>query len=106
VSDSRPPAEHTLLGTNDAWTWATEFCRIFNGYEIRTVPDADNQIGPGVLLGWFANAMATAVNVYVADQEAEMIEEEDADEDDGVIPEYREAFVEGFQEGREPGRPS
>jgi hypothetical protein len=53
----------TLLETTDAMVWAEEFCRIFDGYDIRkeelegrTTPCVD----PGTMVGWFANAMAVA----------------------------------------------
>lgn len=41
-----------LLETNDAHTWAREFCRI-NGKDLR--PGIDWE---GVMIGWFANAFA------------------------------------------------
>lgn len=53
----------TLLDTTDAMVWAEEFCRIFDGYDIRenelagrTTPCVD----PGTMVGWFANAMGVA----------------------------------------------
>lgn len=61
--------EYTLLGTDDAMIWAEEFCRIFYGHMIfpnerlvavKTAPIVDE----GTMVGWFANAMQTAVNMY------------------------------------------
>jgi len=96
MSDSHPVAkprtEHTLLATTDAMVWAQEFCRIFAGATI--VQDASAnphfegvQVDEGTMVGWFANAMQTAVN-YLP------IEEEDDE------PSLEEHFMEGFGEGR------
>lgn len=52
-----------LHNTADAMAWAEEFCRTFDGH---TVTAADghspDEVGVGTMLGWFANAMETAVN--------------------------------------------
>ena len=98
MSDSHPTprTEHTLLGTDDAMVWAEEFCRIFDGHVIS--PDATVEGGvaaelggpyvePGTMVGWFANAMQTAINLY---ERKKLTAKE----------EQQEAFVEGFQEGR------
>jgi hypothetical protein len=52
--------EHTLLNSDDAMIWAQEFCRIFDGKTVVDFEPADgkvNAIGPGTMVGWFANAM-------------------------------------------------
>ena len=88
VSD-RP--EFTLLGTDDAMIWAEEFCRIFKGAIVGTpegnVSNAQVYLDEGTMVGWFANAMQTAVNLY--ERRALTAKEE-----------QQEAFIEGFQEGR------
>ena len=85
----QPPEQFTLLGTDDAMVWAEEFCRIFNGYTITAEPDLEtvNSLDPGTMVGWFANAMTTAVNLY----ERKKLNAKE---------EQQEAFMEGFQEGR------
>jgi hypothetical protein len=86
--------EHTLLGTDDAMTWAEEFCRVFKGFTI-TSTDVDGLfIGPGTMVGWFANAMQTAINM--------LPEMADADDEEEILPleKEREKFIEGFEEGR------
>jgi hypothetical protein len=60
--------EHTLLTTSDAMVWAEEFCRIFNGFTIvqASAPPSrpgEQAIDEGAMVGWFANAMETAVNL-------------------------------------------
>jgi len=84
------------MGTDDAMTWAEEFCRIFN-VSAHTDGDAvmttDDQVG--LMVGWFANAMQVAIDIdktrrariregYLAAGEP--------------VP---EAFIDGFEEGRE-----
>lgn len=59
--------DHTLMGTDDAMVWAEEFCRIFNGKIV--MADEFNHtepgpVDPGTMVGWFANAMQVAVNLY------------------------------------------
>jgi hypothetical protein len=80
--------EYTLLGTDNASIWAEEFCRLFDTFVI--VNDdggGEHVVDPGTMIGWFANAMQTAVNMY--ERRALTAKEE-----------QQEAFVEGFQEGR------
>jgi len=57
--------QHTLLGTMDAMVWAEEFCRIFDGVEVSTVEFGDGTpvVDPGLMVGWFANAMQVAINI-------------------------------------------
>jgi hypothetical protein len=89
MSDSHPsvrPTEYTLLGTDDAMVWAEEFCRIFNGFTISTADKDGLNVGPGTMVGWFANAMQTALN----------LQEEEEEEP----PSLEEHFREGFDEGR------
>jgi hypothetical protein len=93
--------------------WAQEFCRIFNGHTI--VPQerqAEFEMTPivdeGTMIGWFGNAMATALNLAKAETvdldlyapESPPDEDED-DDDDGPTP-LEEQFREGFYEGRPP----
>jgi hypothetical protein len=68
MNDDNHALERTLLGTDDAMIWAQEFCRIFDGKMI-AAEEADDTarvpaVDPGTMVGWFANAMQTAVNVY------------------------------------------
>lgn len=42
--------EHELLSTTDAKVWAQEFMRLFG--------DRREDIDEGLMIGWFANAMA------------------------------------------------
>jgi hypothetical protein len=129
MSDPRPPAEHTLLGTDDAMVWATEFCRIFNGKLV--VADEFNHtnpgpVDPGTMVSWFANAMQVAINhaekrwlhargeLTQTEQFLKTWEEEHPDpEDDSGHSDnpddeledavtLEEQFLEGFQEGRPP----
>lgn len=45
-----------LMATRDAMIWAQEFCRIFKG---KVVTEEESEgIDPGLMVGWFANAMA------------------------------------------------
>ena len=57
--------QHTLLGTADAMVWAEEFCRIFDGKTIRTedINTFSDPVTVGTMVGWFANAMQTALNL-------------------------------------------
>lgn len=55
-----------LTDTTDAMMWAEEFCRIFTNYLIVPVnivvaedPENTKVIGPGTMVGWFANAIET-----------------------------------------------
>jgi hypothetical protein len=79
--------EFTLLGTNDAMVWAEEFCRIFDGKMITAATHPNDDVDAGAMVGWFANAMQTAINFY--ERQALTAKEE-----------QQEAFIEGFQEGR------
>jgi hypothetical protein len=56
--------EHTLLGTDNAMTWAEEFCRIFNDKTIVRGNESGQFISEGTMVGWFANAMQTAVMLH------------------------------------------
>lgn len=124
MSDPKPPAERTLLGTDDAMIWAMEFCRVLHGKMIMStvgIPDeegdgkfAAHYIDEGGMVGWFANAMQTAISLYERRKlhekgeltEAELFlktwdeEHPEAEPDDGATLE--EQFLEGFQEGRPP----
>jgi len=133
------PAEHTLLSTDDAMVWAEEFCRIFQGHTVvnddyiadggwhSEAPDLGGKgdVDPGLMVGWFANAMQTAVNQYERrklhekgelteteqflqrwdmdhphgdEEEQDPTQEIVLDEDDAVTLE--EQFLEGFHDGR------
>ena len=108
--------EHTLLATDDAMVWAEEFCRIFSGKMIMADEFNDAEHGPvtpGTMVGWFAGAMVTAINLYERkklgqkdgeQQEIDKLpEESEYVEMDPTGPiTLEESFVEGFQEGRPP----
>ena len=102
----RPPTEHTLLGTADPLVWAQEFCRIFNGKMIAADEFSDAQSGPvnpGTMVGWFANAMQTALTLF--NRELEPVDEdvdEPVDESVEQALTLEEQFLEGFNEGRKP----
>lgn len=51
---SHRPAWHD---STDAMEWASQFCRIFDGAE---VTDGEGRVDKGLMVGWFANAMAAA----------------------------------------------
>jgi hypothetical protein len=93
MSDShpaKPPTEHTLLATTDPMVWAQEFCRIFSGHIIMPYERPDTDAGivdEGTMVGWFANAMQTALN-------NQQVEDEDTEDY------LEEKFLEGFVEGR------
>jgi hypothetical protein len=59
-----------LHATDDAMVWAEEFCRIFAGKRIITErhgghSDSKQHVDEGTMVGWFANAMQTAVDKAV-----------------------------------------
>ena len=88
-----------LLATDDPMVWAEEFCRIFDGKEITSETDPSvykgDAIDVGTMVGWFANAMQTAIDITKARRERIAAAME-------TIPESeRAAFVAGFDEGRE-----
>ena len=82
---SKPPATHTLLGTSDAMVWAEEFCRIFRGWmigprqvaDLSTLPTPLGVVDEGTMVGWFANAMQTALDQARIDYGPQFGEEED-----------------------------
>jgi hypothetical protein len=112
--------EHTLLSTDDAMVWAEEFCRIFNGKIVAADEYSGGEHGPvdpGTMVGWFAGAMVTAINLYERKklhekgektEVEEFIDRWDAEHPDGEDVEQdptgeitlEESFVEGFREGR------
>ena len=121
--------DHTLMSTDDAMVWAEEFCRIFDGHMIgqEAVSYTDNhqRINEGLMVGWFANAMQVAVNMYETrrvhalgeltetEQFLKTWEEEHPSEADEIIDiiegiqedemEQRileDQFIEGFYDGR------
>jgi hypothetical protein len=111
VSD-RP--EYTLLGSDDPMLWAEEFVRIFAGHVITSDEFSPSPVGGPVdrstMVGWFAGAMATAVNMY---ERKKLAEKDDARSDVKVYDADNEAvelddeqltleetFKEGFDEGR------
>jgi hypothetical protein len=122
--------EHTLLGTTDAMVWSREFCRIFNGKmiaadEMSAAPQG-GPVTPGTMVAWFANAIELGRttgrrelcphkwvplgnDLYscrdcgsTTSEEPEALGELEAEEDDRfhVRESEKEAFVEGFREGR------
>lgn len=98
--EQRRLAESVLLNTDDAMVWAEEFTRIFNGRTIVSgdTGGTDNEfIDAGTMVGWFAAAMLAALNV------AERRRTNTAAHQDESDP-LAEAFVEGFEDGREPER--
>jgi len=112
MSDKNPArrSEHTLLGTDDAMVWAQEFCRIFAGATIVQNAAANpnfsgTQVDEGTMVGWFANAMQTALDLQGAGVMAIVMEfEEDIEEEDEELPSLEEEFKAGFDEGRAEGR--
>ena len=107
----------TLMDTDDAMIWAEEFCRIFNGKMIAADELSSalehGPVTPGTMVGWFANAMQVAVNLAEerrlhaageltpAEQFLKDWEESHPEPvDDDVRDEEKQAFVEGFEEGR------
>ncbi|MET0786299.1 MAG: hypothetical protein ABWY25_06295 [Paenisporosarcina sp.] len=55
------------MNTDDAMVWAEEFCRTFNGKHVVRVDtgfDSEDQVDPGLMVGWFANAMQAGINQY------------------------------------------
>ena len=93
MSDNQTPAvQRGLLATDDPEVWAEEFVRIFAGKTVGEEP-----LDEGTMIGWFANAMQTALDVKARRDE---IHKNEAPI--GMVPEaQREAFVEGFEDGRE-----
>jgi hypothetical protein len=55
-----PRRGNTLLDTDDAMVWAEEFVRIFTGKVVG--PDWD--LDEGLMVGWFANAMAVGEHFH------------------------------------------
>ena len=54
---------HLLLNTPDAMTWAEQFCLQFDGRTVCVI-ESEQNVDPGLMVGWFANAMQTAINFY------------------------------------------
>ena len=109
MSEARPPAEHTLLGTLDAMVWAEEFCRIFNFRTIRGDGAAGGgDVDPGTMVAWFANAIELGKSAGRKETcpHEDMIRLADdlmSCRTCGSVfeePTLEESFVEGFQEGR------
>lgn len=46
-----------LLDTTDAMVWAEEFCAQFGGRMITPIEQDGTMVGPGTMVGWFANAI-------------------------------------------------
>lgn len=112
--------EHTLLGTDDAMTWATEFCRIFDGKTVASEETPLTTVDPGLMVGWFANAMQVAVNLHAERTASEAIQLPEGWEDDQFRSESddiidlvealqrdeeeararEDKFIEGFYDGR------
>lgn len=65
MADEERTVYHHLLNTDDAMVWATEFCRIFDGWVVRqhTWADLDHEINEGTMVAWFANAIETAKSI-------------------------------------------
>lgn len=97
MSEEIERTQNTLLSTDDPMVWAEEFCRIFNGKMVKQGgPDTTDEINEGGMVAWFANAMQTALDIKARRAE---IHEKEAPV--GTVPEVqREAFVEGFEDGR------
>ena len=92
-----------LMGTDDAMVWGEEFCRIFAGATIGEPQEGVNYnsahrfVDVGTMVGWFANAMAVALDIDKARRRRLKEGYLAAGE---PVP---EAFVEGFEDGREGG---
>lgn len=103
MSDLPERRDQRLLHTDDAQVWAEEFCRIFTGhliFETKTGAD-DPVVDVGTMIGWFANAMQTAIDQYerkkTRDAELRRVRTTE-----GVPEGAAPAFIEGFEDGREP----
>jgi len=57
------PVTNMLHNTDDPSVWAEEFCRLFHG-KIVTILESREEVDPGLMIGWFANAMMVAINHY------------------------------------------
>jgi hypothetical protein len=102
----RQLAESALLNTDDAMVWAEEFCRIFDKHLIFAsgkVKDDDPVVDTGTMVGWFAGAMVAAVNAHERKQRRDS-ELRTIRATQGVPDQAPEAFVEGFEDGREEER--
>jgi hypothetical protein len=94
-----------LINTTDAVVWAEEFCRIFDGKFVNT------DVGQDVMLTWFANAIETGRNAgrkELCPHEFHQLGDDLwACTDCGTVTSdappmtNEEAFLEGFQEGRD-----
>jgi hypothetical protein len=117
MDEEQVKLQHTLLGTDDAMVWAEEFCRIFDGKTVSSEETPLTTVDPGLMVGWFANAMQTAVaaedrrRIHAAGGKTEVEEflhtwhmehpEDDVvdeDEDERIVLE--DQFIEGFYDGR------
>ncbi len=100
---------NTLLNTDDAMVWAEEFCRIFDGFIIGQFDLADpttKGVDPGTMVGWFANAMQTAVNQYERMRDSELREARKTAATEHVREQEIAAFDEGVADGREDVTPA
>lgn len=90
-----------LLSTDDAMVWATEFCRIFDGRTITAATHPNDDVDAGSMVAWFANAMQTAIDQYERKKlrDAELTRVRSTQ---GVPDQAPDAFIEGFEDGREP----
>jgi len=59
----KDPVSNMLSNTDDPMVWAEEFCRLFHG-KIVTMIESREEVDPGLMVGWFANAMMVGVNHY------------------------------------------
>lgn len=91
-SNQTPAVQRGLLETDDPMVWAEEFVRIFAGKVVGEEP-----LDVGTMITWFANAMQTALDIK---ERRDEIGRKEAPI--GMVPEaQRDAFVEGFEDGRE-----
>jgi hypothetical protein len=103
VSDNQlPAAQRDLLSTDDPMVWAEEFVRIFRGAVVGSpegnVASSRVYIDAGAMVVWFANAMQVALDI-----KAQQDEIDSNVAPIGQVPEaHREAFIEGFEDGRQP----
>jgi hypothetical protein len=93
------PAEHTLLATDDAMVWAEEFCRIFDGFMVSQDPHGQQVVDPGLMVGWFANAMQTGIN---QDHQRKLHERGELTETEQFLKRWDEDHPEGEYEEQDP----
>jgi len=70
---SEDPITAKLHATADAMVWAEEFVKTFYGQTIGSQCDYATAVDEGTMVGWFANAMQTAIDYYRAKYEGHRV---------------------------------